>query len=465
MPYKIVEELRARRLEAYALHERCLNAQFVKVLKTIGFDRSYERAEGAYLFDTEGNRYLDLLSGFGVFALGRSHPGIKRTLQEILELDLPNLVQMDCSVLSGLLAEKLLQKCPDPIDRAFFANSGTEAVEAAIKFSRAATGRSVMVHCAHAFHGLSYGALSLGGDRIFQDGLGPMLAGCREIPFNNLMALEDALKSKDVACFVVEPIQGKGVYVPDAGYLAEAARLCRRHGTLLVVDEIQTGLGRTGRFFAFEHEDVVPDIITAAKALSGGYVPVGVVLTKTAIFKKLFDRMDRAVVHGSTFGKNNLAMAAGLATLGALDEEQLVQKAHVRGLALKTKLQELVDKYEMVKAVHGRGLMLGIEFGPPKSLSLKAAWALLDKANPGLFCQMITIPLFKKHRIISQVAGHGSYVVKLLPPLVISEEDVLHVATAFDDVIQEAHRFPGAVWDLATTLAGHALSNKTAQTR
>ena len=302
----------------------------VQVLKTIGFDRHYVRAEGAYLYDKEGQRYLDLLSGFGVFAVGRNHPTVKRALADVLASDLADLVQMDVSPLAGMLAEKLIARMPGQ-ERVFFCNSGTEAVEAAIKLSRQATGRAKLVFCDHAFHGLTMGALSLNGDAIFREGFGPLLADAVRVPWNDLPALEAALCRGDVAAFIVEPIQGKGVNLPAPGYLAEAARLCRRHGTLFVADEVQTGLGRTGTFLATQAENVDPDLVLVAKALSGGYVPVGAVAGKKWIFDKTFDRMDRAVVHGSTFGKNNLAMAAGLATLQVLDDEKLIENAARRG--------------------------------------------------------------------------------------------------------------------------------------
>jgi len=326
----ILEMLGARAGEKFTLHERFLNPKMVQVLKTIGFDRHYARAEGAYLFDAEGRRYLDLLSGFGVFAIGRNHPTVKRALTDVINADLADLVQMDVSPLTGMLAEQLIARMPGQ-ERVFFCNSGTEAVEAAIKLARQATRRAKLVFCYHAFHGLTMGSLSLNGDQIFREGFGPLLADTVRVPWNDLPALEKALQAGDVAAFIVEPIQGKGVNLPAPGYLAQAARLCQRHGALFVADEVQAGLGRTGKFLATHHEDVDPDLVLVAKALSGGFIPVGAVAGKKWIFDRTFDRMDHAVVHGSTFGKNNLAMAAGLATLQVLDDEKLVENAATRG--------------------------------------------------------------------------------------------------------------------------------------
>jgi ornithine--oxo-acid transaminase len=462
MAFDICELIQQRGGENYTLHDKSMNSQYVKVLRTIGFDKHYVRAEGPYLYDNEGQKYLDMLSGFGVFSLGRNHPTIIKALKDVLGAELPNLVQMDCGLLSGLLGEKLVSLLPESLDKIFFCNSGAEAVEAAIKFSRAATKRPKVIYCDHAFHGLTLGALSLNGDKIFRDGFGPLLSDCYDIPFNDLTALEKALKSKDAACFIVEPIQGKGVNLPSPDYLREAARLCREYGTLFVCDEIQTGLGRTGKLFACEHYDVVPDMLLMAKALSGGFVPVGAVATSRSVFEKVFNRMDKAVVHGSTFAKNNLAMAAGLATLAVLEDEKLIENAARVGEELLQGLSALCAKHEFMKEVRGKGMMIGVEFGSPKSLKLKGAWHLLDTANKGLFCQMVTIPLLKKHRVISQVAGHGSYTVKLIPPLTLTSQDVKWVVDSFDEVIADCHRVPGAVWDLATTLAGHALKNRSA---
>jgi ornithine--oxo-acid transaminase len=443
--------LEEREPERYDLHWRHLNDMLVRVLRTIGFDVSFRSGVGPYLFDKDGARYLDLLSGWGVFAIGRNHPAIRAALMSVLDGDLPNLVQMDVSVLSGLLAERLLQFVPF-LDKVFFANSGTEAVEAALKFARCATRRPGIVYCDHAFHGLSYGALSLNGDPTFRDGFGALLPGCIEVPFNDLGALERVLASREAAAFVVEPIQGKGVNMPDDHYLRSAQMLCAKYGTLFVADEIQTGLGRTGRFLAIEHWGVEPDMVLLAKALSGGHVPVGAVLMRKPIFEKVFNRMDRAVVHGSTFAKNDLAMAAGLATLDVIESERLIENAARCGERLLAYLQGLAERHELVKDVRGKGLMLGLEFGTPRSFKLKAAWTLLETVKAGLFCQLITIPLFKDHKILTQVAGDGNHTVKLLPTLGITQEDCAWIERAFDSVVADAHRVPGAVWSLGKTL-------------
>jgi ornithine--oxo-acid transaminase len=449
-----------REPDRYGMHSRHLNEQMVRVLQTIGYDVGFCRGKGAYLYDREDARYLDLLSGFGVFALGRNHPHVRDALKNVLDSELPNLVQLDVPVLAGVLAERLLARVPY-LDKVFFSNSGAEAVEAAIKFARAATGRPGIVYCDHAFHGLSYGALSLNGDDMFRSGFEPLLPDCVRIPFNDLFALERVLHSRKVAAFFVEPIQGKGVNLPNDGYLQAVADICRRYGTLFVADEIQTGLGRTGRFLACEHWNVEPDMVLLAKALSGGHVPVGAVLTRRHVFEKVFNRMDRAVVHGSTFSKNDLAMAAGIATLDVLKSEALIENAARTGERLLQALSAMVPRYELLREVRGKGLMIGIEFGPPTSFSLKTSWNVIEATSKGLFCQMITIPLFKDHKILTQVSGHGSHTIKLIPALVLSDADCDWIVSAFDTVIAGSHRVPGAAWSLGKTLVGHAMRART----
>ena len=456
MAYDIADLFAQRERDRYAMHSHHLNEQLVRVLKAIGYDVGFRRGKGQYLYDREGTRYLDLLSGYGVFAIGRNHPVLREALKSVLDSELPNLVQMDVSTLAGVLAERLLAHVPY-LDKAFFANSGSEAVEAAIKFARAATGRPGIIYCEHAFHGLSYGALSLNGDDIFRNGFEPLLPGCVRIPFNDLVALDKALHSCTIAAFIVEPIQGKGVNIPADDYLESAVDLCHQHGTLFVADEVQTGMGRTGRFLAVEHWNVEPDMVLLAKTLSGGHVPVGAVLARKNIFDKVFDRMDRAVAHGSTFGNNDLAMAAGIATLDVLKTERLIENAARTGEHLLHALAAMIPRYEFLRDVRGKGLMIGIEFGSPRSLKLKTSWHALETSREGLFCQLITIPLFKEHKILSQVASHTSHTIKLLPALVISDADCDWILRAFDSVIADSERVPGAIWSLGKTLVGHAI--------
>lgn len=434
-----------------------VNPSFAKVLKLIGFDVNYARGQGAYLWDQQGNRYIDCLAGYGTFGCGRNHPVIRDALKQAMDLDLPNLIKMGVPKLSGLLARELLALAPGGMERVFFTNSGAEGVETAIKYARAATGKARMIHCNKSFHGLTMGALSVTGNAEFTQSFGPLLGPVAAIPFNDLAALEAELAKGDVAGFIVEPIQGKGVNIPAPDYLKTAAELCRKHKALFIADEVQTGLGRTGKMFAIEHFGVEPDMILIAKTLSGGYVPAGAVLSRKWIHDKVFSSLDRCVVHSTTFGQNDMAMAAGLATLHVLKTEKLVENAAAMGALMLDLLQPMVDRFEMVKEVRGKGLMVAIEFGPPKSLGLKMAWSMLHKLDQSLFTQAIIIPLMTDHRILTQVAGHHLDVIKLIPPLVLCEADVRQIADSMAKVVASCHKFPGPAWDVPKRLAMGAL--------
>jgi ornithine--oxo-acid transaminase len=439
----------------YDLHAKHINPVFVKMLRTIGFDKAYVRGEGAYLWDKEGNKYLDLLTGWGVFALGRNHPKIRAILQQVMDENLPNLVRMDCSLLAGLVAEKLAQHASGDLSRVFFCNSGTETIETAIKFARCHTGRNKLIYCDHAFHGLTTGSLSLNGADFFRERFGELLPGTQRIPFNNLPALQMALADKQAAAFIVEPIQGKSCEVVQDGYLLEAQRLCRAAGTMLIADEVQCGLGRSGKWFCFQQwPGVEPDILCCAKALSGGYVPVGAVITRPKIMDTVFDSMERCVVHSNTFGQNDLAMAAAWASLTVIEEEHLVENAAAMGQYVMEQLKPLATSCPFVSAIRGKGLMFGIDFARPESsLKLKLAWDMVHKMNFAVFGQMVIIPLLQKHHILSQVAGYHTEVIKFLPPMTIGKADIDWFVTALADVLADTQRFPGAAWDTVFGLA------------
>ena len=444
---------------AYELHEKHVNPVFVKMLRTIGFDKGYTRGEGCYLWDAAGNKYLDLLTGWGVFALGRNHPKVKAIMTQLIDQDMPNLVRMECSLLSGLVAERLIAHAGAGLERVFFCNSGTESVEGAIKFARCATGRQEIVYCDHGFHGLTTGSLALTGADFFRERFGDLMPGTRKVPFNDLEALERELASKKAAAFIVEPVQGKSCEVVKDEYLAEAQRICKKYGTLLVLDEIQTGLGRTGRWFCFQHwPEVQPDIVCCSKILSGGYVPVGAIITTSKVMDCVFNSMERCVVHSNTFGQNDLAMAAALATLYVIEEDKLVENAAIMGEYAMTRLREIGKTCPFVADVRGKGLMFGIDFARPKeSLKLKMAWDMLHKLNFGVFGQMIIIPLLQKHRILTQVAGYHTEVIKFLPPMTVTKGDMDWFLTAMQDVLDETQRFPGTAWDTVFGLAKRAM--------
>jgi ornithine--oxo-acid transaminase len=454
MGFDLPSALRTRSGEGAALWSRYLNPQTSRVVRSIGFDRRWEQGRGCYIYDDSGTRYLDFLSGFGVFGIGRSHPTVRQALRDVLDAELADLVQMDTPLLAGLLAEALIERAPD-LDRVYMCNSGTEAVEAALKFARCATGRPRVLYCDHAFHGLTAGSLSVNGAKEFRDGFGPMLPGA-EIPYGDLGALARELAAGGVAALIIEPVQGKGVQVSPEGFLTAAADLLHRNGALLICDEVQTGLGRTGKLFSYEHDQVRPDLVAVAKTLSGGFVPVGATLGTSAVFQRVYSSMDRMLVHDSTYGTNALAMAAGLATLSVIDDEGLIANAAEVGAELTDGLRAAAERYELMSDVRGRGLMIGIEFARPGSRRLRSRWGPLTMARRGLFTQMVVGALFEDHHILTQTAGDHMDVLKLLPPLTVSSEEAGAFLQAFCEVMDSIHDSARPVWHFGWGLTTRA---------
>lgn len=463
MSFDIKETITSRLGENYDLHDRYVNSTLVKVQRTIGFDKVYARAEGAYLYDMDGKDYLDFLSGYGVYNIGRNHPVVQQAVRDVLDMDLPNMVQMDCALLSGLLGEALVktiqEKTEAELDAVFFCNSGTESVEGALKFARAHTGKPRILSLSSSYHGLSYGALSITHSGNFREQVGPFLKDTDFIKLNDLTQLEEKLKVGDVAALIVEPVQGKGCHTSNDEYYPKAQELCHQYGALFICDEVQTGLGRTGKWFGFQHWNLKPDIITLAKALSGGYVPTAAIAMRREIYQSMFSRMDRCVAHSTTFGRNNLAMACGLATLEVLKEENIVENAAKRGQQIITGLKELQKKHDIIKEVRGKGLIIAIEFKEPSSLTQKVAWKAIHAVDKGLFAQMIVSPLLEQHRILTQVAGHNMDVVKILPPLIIGDKEVDHFLNSFDNTIQSLSNISGPIWSFGKNLVTAAIKS------
>jgi ornithine--oxo-acid transaminase len=445
--------LDSRRGEDLDLWARTINPQFVRVLRTIGFDRTWARAEGAYLFDSDGARYLDLLGGFGMYNVGRNNQAVRAALVEALALETPGMLAMGTTLLPGLLAEELIRLAGGRIGRCLFTSSGTEANEAAIKLGRAATKRQRVVSADHGFHGLTLGSLSANGNEEFTKRFQPLLPGFSQVPFGDLDALERELRSEEVALFLVEPVQGKGINLPPDGYLEGAQELCRRYGTLFCLDEVLTGFGRTGRMFAHQHWNLEPDLVTVAKCLSGGYVPVGALLMTQTVHEAVFDSMQHALSHGSTFAPNELAMAAGLAMLHELRERRLVEQSARLGERLLELTRPLVEEFDVVRDVRGLGLAWAIEFGEPQGGG-RMTYRMIDRAQRGLFAQLVVVPLFAEHRILTQVAGHDMAVVRILPPFVMGDDDVEEFADALRATIRDAQRMPRSLTKFALSAAG-----------
>ncbi len=432
----VVADVIARAEETLDLASRHLDSSLVDVLGILGFDRTYVSAKGSYIYDQAGRAYLDLHTGEGFASLGHNHPGVREVLEATLAADLLDGVQIHYSPLAAMLAEALSERLPAGLDALFFASTGAEAVDSAMKFARAATGRPRLISCESSFHGVTLGPLSMVGDEFFKEGFGPLLPGCELVPFGDLERLEAQLRAKDVAAFFVEPVQGRMVTLPPDGYLQGAQELCRRYGTMFVLDEIQTGLGRTGKWFALEHWGLEPDFVLVGKALSGGYMPVAAMVTRRELFDKAVGTLERSYVHQLTYGRNQLSMAAGLATMRIIERDGLVEHAARIGAVLRDGLAELQQRYEMVKEIRASGLMIGIELGAPSSRKALLNWRLIHMASEGLFPQLIVIPLHRDHGVITMAAGKND-VIKLLPPLTLSETEAQSFLAALDAVLAD----------------------------
>jgi ornithine--oxo-acid transaminase len=446
---QIQQEVRTPGLQ---YHEH-VNPQWAWLLDALQMNVRYQRCLGAELYAEDGRRFLDFLSGYCVHNTGHNHPAIVSALHRELDRDGPAMLQSHVSELAGELAQRLCSLAGGGLDKVFFCSSGSEGVEAAIKFARAHTGRTELVYASGAFHGLTCGALSLMDDAFWRDGFGPLLPGTEPVPFGDLAALEVKLKSRAVAAFIVEPVQSEaGIRVPPAEYLGLAQALCRKFGTLLVLDEVQTGMFRTGRFLAAHHYHLNPDVAILAKALSGGLVPSGAVLMSNRVYNSVYGSLKRSLVHTSTFSENNLAMRAGLATLDVLEREDLGQRAASLGEYLRERLRETLSGYEMVQEIRGIGLLNGIAFTAPRKVTLRVPFESFLAIHPALFGQLVVMRLFRDHGILTQICGNNFMVLKAAPPLIIEERQADEFVRAIKSVVDLMHT-SASFWTEALGLA------------
>ncbi len=424
---------------AETLYEKNVNRQWVRLLNVLEMNVRYVHCEGAELITEDGRRILDFLSGYCVHNAGHNHPAIVAALKGELERRGPAMLQSHIPELAGELAQALCSRAGGRLTKAFFCSSGSEGIEAAIKFSRAFTGRKGLIYAHGAFHGLTCGALSLMGNPFWREGFGPLLPETSEVDFGDLDGLEKLLVSRQAASFIVEPIQAEaGVRVPTAGYLKAAQELCRRYGTLFVVDEVQTGMFRTGWFLASQNYGVDPDMVVLAKALSGGLIPSGALLYSEAIYDSVYGSLQRAIVHTSTFSENGLAMRAGLATVQVIEEENLAERALVLGEYLRERLRDALCGYEMVHDIRGAGLLNGIEFKRPRKLALRLAFEAFSKIHAGMFGQVLVMQLLRQG-ILTQICGNNFLVLKVAPPLVIGEAEADQFIRVITEVIERMH--------------------------
>lgn len=441
---------RSNQLEQYRSH---VNPQWVRLLDALEMNVRYVRASGPYLYTEDGRQIMDFLSGYCVHNTGHNHPYIVESLREELSAEGPAMVQSHVPDLAGELAERLCVNAGGSVRKVFFCSSGSEGVEAAIKYARAYTRRTGLVYADGAFHGLTCGALSLMGDPFWSEGFGPMLADTHQIPFGDLAALEAKLATKQMAAVVLEPIQSEaGIRVPDADYLSKVQALCRKYGTLFVLDEVQTGLGRTGTFLAGQHYGVDPDIVILAKALSGGLIPIGAVLMTDAVYRSVYDSLKRSIVHTSTYSENGLAMRAGIATLDVIRDEDLTTRSKQMGEYIRERLRQELAGYEMIAQIRGAGLLNGIEFGAPRSVKLRIAFETFRHIHAGMFGQMVVMRIFREKNILTQMCGNNFMVLKVAPPLTVTEDQVNTFVRSIRQVVDLIHTST-SFWSDAVGLA------------
>lgn len=450
----IDDALSLTRDELIEKHKKHVNANLVNIMSLIGFTKLFVKGEGLYIWDSDGNKYLDLVGGYGSLNVGHNHPKVLAAINKVSHL--PNFLQCTLRVMPGVLAENLAQITPGNLQRTFFCNSGAEAVEGALKLARAATGRKKIISTVNSFHGKSMGALSATGKPKYQKLFYPLLPGFEYIPFDDLEALELALQYNDVAAFIVEPVQGEaGVHLPSPGYLRGVRELCSKYKTLMIADEIQTGFGRTGKMFACEHEQIAPDIMTLAKALSGGVFPIGAFITTDEIWQNAYGTIEKATLHTSTFGGGNLACAVGIQTINIIYEENLSEKAAEVGAYFLDKLQELQRKHPLIKEVRGQGLLIGLEFNQPTSgLLEKLSGGLVNKLSEEYLGAMVAGQLLNNYGILTVYTLNNPNVIRLEPPLNFEREHADVVIEALDDILKKNNNFLKVTFSTSKDLIG-----------
>jgi ornithine--oxo-acid transaminase len=430
-----------------------VNPQWTRLLKLLQMNVQYQRCLGAELFTSGGQRILDFLSGYCVHNVGHNHPAIIDAIKDELDRRGPAMLQTHVPERAGELAQRLCLLAGGKLTKVFFCSSGSEGIEAAIKFAKAHTKRPGLLYAEGAFHGLTCGALSLMGDPFWRQGFGSLLPDTQQIPFDDLATLEQHLRTRRYSAVFLEPIQGEGgIRLPSPDFLATAKALCKRFGTLLVLDEVQTGFFRTGKFLAAQHYSVESDMIVLAKAMSGGLVPSGAVLMTDAIYDSVYGSLKRSLIHTSTFSENGLAMRVGLAVLDALESEDAEVHSAVLGTYMRRRLRHVLSEFEMVQEIRGEGLFTGIVFRAPHKLSLRIAYEGFAKIHPAMFGQVLVMRLFRDHGVLAQICGNNFTVLKLVPPLIISKPQIDEAVQAIYEVVRLAHS-PTVFWSEALGLA------------
>lgn len=427
------------------LSKKHIHPRLSKLFDLAGLNVAFTRASGSYLFDKDGTPYLDLLSGGGVHFIGRNHPEIAAAIAEVNGRDLPNLCVVNASVLGGILAGQLLEMAGPGFTKVQYSNSGAEANEVAIRFSRFCTRKRRFLHMQGAFHGRTYGAISLCGFHQMNEGMDPKMPTCTMITPNDIQELRSELEKGDVAGVFYEYCQGMTLTVMDKEYLREMRRLCTEYGAMMIGDEVQTGFGRMGQeWFAFQKAGVIPDMVTLSKALSGGAVPIAASLIGEHLYERVFSDFKSGPIYFSTFAENNISMAAGLATLKVLRDLDARRTAQDLSTKIRAGLTEIQSRYDVIERVAGEGLMIGAYFRASESNTiLKLQQKLLANADPGVFGASVNVEMMAKHRVITQIPGPEINAIKILPAVNLTERDVGVFLDAFDATMSKMYKGAG----------------------
>jgi len=437
--------------DASGQSKRYVHPKLLKMFELAGMNATFVRAEGQYLWDDKGNRFLDFLTGGGVYLIGRNHPGVREAIKQTVDMDLPNWSIVNPNLLSGLLAGKLIEKAGNHYGKVIYTNTGTECTEVAVRFARYVTRRRRFLYLEGAFHGRTYAAISMCGSKALREGQEPMMPTCTPLRPNDIRQLKRELAMGDVAAFIYEPVQGMTCEVLDTGYLREAEILCEQYGTMLVADEVQTGLCRTGPWFRSTADGIRPHMLSCSKILSGGAIPVGAVLVSEDVYQKVFSKFQSGPFYFSTFAEGNLAMAAALATIQALEDMDAPARVAMLSERIEKGVAELASRYDCIDGLKGEGLMRCIYFKDSKQVKLRVQQNLLAAGDPAAFGAAVHVDLYREHRILLQVPGPGANAIKFLPPAVATEDDVDFFLAALDDVLARYYTEAGPAVNLGRT--------------
>lgn len=420
-----MEKLTSEQLDQ--LYEKHFSNSLLELFKLSNLIVHYERASGIKVWDKEGNEYLDFMGGFGSLNLGHNPASVIEAVKS--HFDKPNLIQQSINVYNGVLANNIAYLTGGKLPVSFFTNCGTETVEEAIKLAFLYKGEGKIVYCTNAYHGKTLGSISALGIKSKNKFL--HFEDCFiEVPFGDIDAFRRVVKKYKVAAFLVEPIQGEGgINLPPEGYFEDVREICSKSGIVLILDEIQSGLGRCGSMFCYEQLNFAPDILCLSKSLSGGVMPVGSVSVVQEIWDKTYGKLSNATLPSTTFGGNTFACVAAMETLRLIMDDKLPERARKLGEYAFTKLHMLKEKYDMITEVRGKGLFIGIEFGGLKKLHS----AKLEE----FMMTTIISKMLRKHKILCGFTANNPAVLRFEPPLIVREEDIDHFVAALEDVLDE----------------------------